>query len=160
SAFAVGVPFGAGLASDVAGAAAQAYGWRGAFLALGIPGVLLGLIVFITIREPARGRLDAALGTGKASFLTAVAFLWRQRAAFHVIMASGVCSLWGWGLVWWTPTFLLRTYGLNVAQAGAIMGHIHLVGGMLATVVAAWLMARPIMLDPRRVLWTLGWVTA
>ena len=159
SVFALGAPFGAWLASDVAGAAAQAYGWRGAFLALGIPGVLLGLIVFLTVREPARGRLDAALGTGKASFSTALAFLWRQRAAFHVIMASGVCSLWGWGLVWWTPTFLLRTYGLNVAQAGAITGNIHLIGGIAATVSAAWLMGRPSMVDPRRVLRVLAWVT-
>ena len=83
-------------------------------------------------------------------------FLWRQRAAFHVIMASGVCSLWGWGLVWWTPTFLMRTYGLNVAQAGAITGHAHLVGGILATAGAAWLMGRPYMVSPRRVLWTLA----
>src|SRR5207237_623769 len=74
-------------------------------------------------------------------------------------MGSGVCSLWGWGLVWFTPTFLLRTYGLNVAQAGSLMGRIHLVGGVAATVVAAWLMSRPFMLDPRRSLWTLGWVT-
>jgi len=74
-------------------------------------------------------------------------------------MGSGVCSLWGWGLVWWTPTFLLRTYGLNVAQAGAITGHIHLVGGILATVLAAWVLSRPFMLNPRRVLWLLAWVT-
>jgi hypothetical protein len=94
-----------------------------------------------------------------ASFSESLAFLWRQRAAFHVIMASGVCSLWGWGLAWFTPTFLLRTYGLNVAEAGAITGHVHLVGGILATIVAVWLMSRPFMLDPRRVLWTLGWVT-
>ena len=159
SVFALGAPIGAWLAADVAGAVAQEYGWRGAFLALGIPGVLLGLLVFITIREPTRGRLDTVLGGGKASFLTALAFLWRQRAAFHVIMASGVCSLWGWGLVWWTPTFLLRTYGLNVAQAGAITGHIHLIGGIAATAGAAWLMSRPSMVDPRRVLRLLAWVT-
>lgn len=159
SVFALGAPIGAWLAADVAGAVAEAHGWRGAFLALGVPGVLLGLLVFITIREPARGRLDAALGTGTASFSTAFAFLWRQRAAFHVIMASGVCSLWGWGLVWWTPTFLLRTYGLNVAQAGAITGHIHLIGGIAATAGAAWLMGRPTMVDPKRVLRVLGWVT-
>ena len=89
------------------------------------------------------------LGAGKASFSKPLAFLWRQRAAFHVIMASGVCSLWGWGLAWWTPTFLLRTYGLSVAQAGAITGHIHLLGGIAATVVAAWLMSRPSMVDPK-----------
>jgi len=159
SIFALGAPIGAWLAADVAGGFAQAYGWRGAFFALGVPGILLGLLVFLTIREPRRGRLDAATAVGKASFEESLAFLWRQRAAFHVIMASGVCSLWGWGLVWWTPTFLLRTYGLNVAQAGAITGHIHLVGGIAATVAAAWLMSRPFMFDPRRVLWLLGLVT-
>jgi len=159
SVFALGAPIGAWLAADVAGAVAQAHGWRGAFLALGVPGVLLGALVFFTLREPTRGRLDAIVGAGKASFSEALAFLWRQRAAFHVIMASGVCSLWGWGLVWWTPTFLLRAYGLNVAQAGAITGHIHLIGGILATAGAAWLMSRPSMVDPHRVLRVLAWVT-
>jgi MFS family permease len=159
SVFALGAPIGAWLAADVAGAAAQAYGWRGAFLALGVPGILLGALVFLTIREPKRGRLDANAEDTKASFSESLAFLWRQRAAFHVIMASGVCSLWGWGLVWWTPTFLLRTYGLNVAQAGAITGHIHLIGGILATLAAAWLMSRPAMVDPHRVLWVLACVT-
>jgi predicted MFS family arabinose efflux permease len=158
SIFALGAPIGAWLGADMAGAVAQAYGWRAAFFALGAPGVLLGMLVFLTIREPRRGRLDAIAAVGKASFLESLALLWRQRAAYHVIMASGVCSLWGWGLAWFTPTFLLRAYGLNVAQAGAIMGHIHLVGGIAATVVAAWLMSRPFMFDPRRALWTLGWV--
>ena len=130
SIFALGAPIGAWLGADTAGAVAQAYGWRAAFFALGVPGVLVGALVFLTIREPRRGRLDAVAAVGKASFSESLAFLWRQRAAFHVIMGSGVCSLWGWGLVWFTPTFLLRSYGLNVAQAGSLMGHIHLVGGV------------------------------
>jgi MFS family permease len=158
SVFALGAPIGAWLGADLAGAVAQAHGWRAAFFALGAPGVLLGLLVFLTIREPRRGQLDAMAAERRASFSESLAFLWRQRAAFHVIMGSGVCSLWGWGLVWWTPTFLLRTYGLNVAQAGALTGHIHLVGGLLATASAAWFMSRPNMLDARRVLWMLGLV--
>jgi MFS family permease len=158
SVFALGAPIGAWLAADVAGAVAQIYGWRGAFFALGVPGVLLGAILFLTIREPRRGQLDAVATGDKASMSESLAFLWQQRAAFHVIMGAGVSSLWGWGLVWWTPTFLLRTYGLNVAQAGAITGHIHLIGGILATLAAAWLMSRPFMLDPRRMLLALGLV--
>jgi MFS family permease len=158
SVFALGAPVGAWLGADTAGAVAQAYGWRAAFFALGVPGLLLGLLVLLTVREPKRGRLDAGARHGNASLSESLAFLWRQRAAFHVIMASGVCSLWGWGLAWWTPTFLVRTYGLNVAQAGAITGHIHLIAGILATAGAAWLMARPFMVDPHRVLWVLGWV--
>ena len=159
SVFALGAPIGSWLATDVAGAVAQSYGWRGAFLALGIPGIVLGVLVFLTIREPTRGRLDASVSTAQASFSQALAFLWRQRAAFHIIMASGVCSLWGWGLSWFTQTFLLRTYGLNVAQAGAVMGPIHLIGGTAASVLAVWLMSRPAMRDPRRMIWVLGCVT-
>jgi len=154
--FALGAPIGAWLGADLAGATAHAFGWRAAFLALGVPGVLLGILVFLTIREPARGGLDAATADAKPSLPDSLKFVWRQKAAFHVIMASGVCSLWGWGLIWWTPTFLMRTYGLNVGQAGAVTGPIHLVGGTLATVVTAWLFSRPSMVDPRRVLWVLA----
>jgi MFS family permease len=156
SVLALGAPIGAWMGADLAGAVAQAFGWRAAFFALGIPGLLLGILLYLTIREPKRGRLDAIGGEGKASLVESLRFLWRQRAAFHVIMASGVCCLWGWGLVWWTPTFLMRTYGLNVAQAGAVTGHVHLVGGIIATAGTAWLMARSYMVSPRRVLWTLA----
>ena len=107
--FALGAPIGAWLGADLAGAVAHAYGWRAAFLALGIPGVDMGTIVYLTIREPARGRLDAIVDGDKPSLLESLRFLWRQKAAFHVVMASGVCALWGWGLIWWTPTFLMRT---------------------------------------------------
>lgn len=156
SIFALGAPFGAWLAADMAGAVAQAYGWRSAFLALGVPGIVLGLLVYVTIREPKRGRLDATGGEGKPSFLESGRFLLRQKAAFHVIMGSGVCSLWGWGLAGWTSAFLMRTYSLNVAQAGAITGHVHLIGGIVATAGAAWFMGRPFMVSPRRVLWALA----
>jgi MFS family permease len=158
SVFALGAPIGAWIGADLAGAVAQAFGWRAAFYALGIPGLVLGVLVFLTIREPQRGRLDAIGGEGRPSLSESLRFLWRQRAAFHVIMGSGVCSLWGWGLAYWTQTYLLRAYGLNVAQAGAVTGNIHLVGGIIATAAAAWLMSRPYMRDPRRILWTLAWV--
>jgi MFS family permease len=153
---ALGAPLGAWLGADVAGAVANVYGWRASFLALGVPGVLIGLLVLLTIREPERGRLDAGSVAQRASLVESLRFLWQQRAAFHVIMGSGVCSLWGWGLIWWTPTFLMRTYSLSVGEAGAITGHIHLIAGVLASIGTAWLFGRPSMLDPRRVCWVLA----
>src|SRR5439155_25327656 len=146
SIFALGAPIGAYLGADTAGAVAQAHGWRAAFFALGVPGVLLGALVFLTIREPRRGRLDAVAAVGKASFPESLAFLWRQRAAFHVIMGSGVCSLWGWGLVWFTPTFLLRTSGLTAPQAGPPWVLLRLLGGAPAPAVRpGWLSVRSVV---------------
>ena len=141
--------------ADLAGSVAHGYGWRAAFLVLGAPGLALGILVFLTVREPLRGRLDGPRDTPQPSMLDSLRFLWSQRAAFHVLMTTGVASLWGWGLIWWTPTFLMRTYGLDVGAAGAVTGPIHLVGGIAASLGTAWLLSRPSMTDPRRVLWVL-----
>jgi MFS family permease len=153
---ALGAPIGAWLGANMAGAVAQAYSWRAAFLALGVPGLVVGVVVFLTIREPVRGRLDAIVDEIKPSLLDTLRFLWVQKAAYHVVMGGGVCALWGWGLIYWTPTFLQRAYHLDVGQAGAVTGNIHLIGGSLATVGTAWLLSRPAMTDPRRVVWLLA----
>jgi MFS family permease len=152
---ALGAPIGAWLGADMAGAVAHAYGWRAAFLVLGTPGLVAGILVYFTIREPVRGRLDAVSAAHPPAIFDSLKFMWSQRAAFNVMMTTGVCSLWGWGLIWWTPTFLMRTYDMNVGEAGAVTGPIHLVGGILATLGTAWLLSRPQMVDPRRVLWML-----
>ena len=53
--FGLGAPIGAWLAASVAGAIADRFGWRSAFLALGIPGAVLALAIWLTVREPRRG---------------------------------------------------------------------------------------------------------
>src|SRR6201999_879531 len=45
---ALGAPLGAWLGADVAGAIAHVQGWRAAFLALGVPGLLIGALVLLT----------------------------------------------------------------------------------------------------------------
>jgi MFS family permease len=148
---ALGAPIGAWLGANLAGAIANAYTWRAAFIALGIPGLVMGLIVYLTVREPARGRLDALVEDIKPTVIESLRFLWQQKAAFHVVIGGGLCALWGWGLMSWTTAFLQRTYALNVGQAGAITGNIHLLGGSFATLGTAWILSRPSMSDPRRV---------
>src|SRR5215475_9531706 len=59
--FALGACLGAWLGSSVAGGVADKGGWRAAFLALGIPGLVVALIVWLTVREPQRGQLDEAV---------------------------------------------------------------------------------------------------
>lgn len=148
---ALGAPIGAWLGANMAGAVAQAYNWRMAFIALGLPGLVVGIVVYLTVREPTRGRLDSVVEDMSAPLMVSLKFLWTQRSAFHVVMGGGVCALWGWGLIYWTPTFLQRAYVLDVGQAGAITGNIHLIGGSVATVATAWFLSRPSMANPKRV---------
>jgi predicted MFS family arabinose efflux permease len=157
--FALGAPIGAWLGADMAGAVAHAYGWRAAFLVLGVPGVILALIVYFTVKEPKRGQLDAVSEDVAPTLRESLKFIRSQKAAVHVIMGSGVSALWGWGLMWFTPTFIQRTYHLDVGAAGAVVGPIHLVMGISASLLTAWLLARPAFVDPRRIVYLLGAVT-
>jgi MFS family permease len=155
--FSLGAPIGAYLGYNVAGAIADQYGWRAVFYVLGIPGVLAGLLVWLTVREPQRGCLDSGADGGLAPSVKAtLRFMWQQRSAVHTMMGTAVCALWGWGLMFWTPTFLQRTYHLSVGQAGDVTQNMHLWGGGLATVATGWLMARSTMVDARRIVWLLA----
>ncbi len=154
--FSLGAPIGAWLGYNVAGAIADQYGWRAVFYALGVPGVLAGLAVWLTVREPARGCLDAGKDALAPSVEATMRFMWQQRSGVHTMLGTAVCALWGWGLMFWTPTFLQRTYHLTVGQAGDVTQNMHLWGGGLATLATGWLMARSTMVDARRIVWLLA----
>ena len=87
--FSLGAPIGAWLGSQVAGAIAYRFGWRAMFLALGIPGILIGALVLLTIREP-RARLSRPWqGLSDATpFLETMRFMLRQPSAMHLIIGS------------------------------------------------------------------------
>jgi predicted MFS family arabinose efflux permease len=158
--FALGAPIGAWLGADLAGWVANLYGWRAAFFVLGIPGVVIGLLVWATIREPKRGGLDESVDTAAPSVLATLKFMVSQKASFHVMTGGALSAFWGWGLMYFTPTFIQRTWSLNVGDAGAVVGPIHLVGGSLASLATAWILSRPAFANPRRVVWMLAGVTA
>jgi len=159
--FALGASLGAWLGSSVAGAAAERAGWRAAFLVLGIPGLLIALVVWLTVREPRRGQLDSAPTPSQPSTLRAtLRLIAGQRSAVHLLLGGSAATFWSWGLMWWTPTFLQRSHHLTVGQAGQLLGPMHLIAGAGGTLLAGWVMGRPAAADPRYVARLLGWVTA
>jgi MFS family permease len=157
--FALGACLGAWLGSSVAGDAAERGGWRAAFLVLGIPGLALALIVWLTVREPRRGQLDTARsGSERSTLIATLRYIARQRSAVHLLIGGSIATFWSWGLVWWTPTFLQRSHHLTVGEAGELLGPMHLIAGTLGTVLAWALMGRRVAADPRYVTRLLAWV--
>jgi predicted MFS family arabinose efflux permease len=159
--FALGACLGAWLGSSVAGGISDSHGWRAAFLALGIPGLVCAVIVWLTVREPGRGALDGSLTSPtRSSVGETLRFLFRQRAATHLLIGGSVATFWSWGLMWWTPTFLVRSHHMTVGQAGAVLGQMHLVAGTAGTLLAGWLMSWRAAEDPRYVSRLLAWFVA
>jgi MFS family permease len=158
--YALGTCLGAWLGSSVAGAAAARSGWRTAFLVLGVPGLVVALIVWATVREPRRGALDTTPVVERSTFRATLEFIAAQRSAVHLILGGAVATFWSWGLMYWTPTFLQRSHHLTVGEAGALLGPMHLIAGTAATLLAGLLMSQRAAADPRYVARLLAWVTA
>ena len=168
--WALGASLGAWIGADVAGRVADAYGWRAAFYAMGVPGLVMGILIFTTIREPVRGAMDgvdaaaarAAIEKArvKVPVLQALRTIIGQPATIHLMMGGAVVALWGWGLMWWTPTYLQRAYHMTAGEAGQILGPMHLIAGSAATIGTGILMATRWMADPKRVLMLMATVVA
>jgi MFS family permease len=169
--FSLGAPIGAYLAASFAGdvadghgwaahtatAVAGTHGWRSVFIVLGAPGVIAGLLIYFTVREPKRGQLDRKSDEATPGLLETFRFLWGQKSAVKSMLASAITAFWGWGLMYFTPTFLQRTYAMTPGEAGNLTGPMHLYGGIAATVFTSWLIAQPWFKDPRRITWLMGW---
>ncbi|WP_091743202.1 spinster family MFS transporter [Phenylobacterium immobile] len=135
------------------GLAAAAYGWRGAFIAVGAPGVLLGLVIFLTVKEPVRGRMDrletpAADATTRASgtpaaesFMGSVRIMFATRG-FQVLFAAQVVLGLAAGITQtWTPAFMMRVHGVNLSWATNILAPTWGVSGVLGGLAGGFLAA-------------------
>jgi MFS family permease len=93
----LGVPIGILIGFLAGGWLDQTLGWRTAFVVVGLPGLLLGLLVAFTLKEPPRGLSVGLKTTGDApSAAEVIRFLWRSRAFRHISFASGLYTFVGY----------------------------------------------------------------
>ncbi|MET0371513.1 MAG: MFS transporter [Sphingobium sp.] len=109
-----------------AGGAVNAWlGWRAAFLIVGAPGLLLAVIFALTVREPLRGMSDTGLhreGGAMPTTAQALRFVLRSSALRTILFISMTCSIAGYSVLTWGPTFFVRVHGMTTAAVGLYMG--------------------------------------
>lgn len=159
SIFALGAAAGSMLGSSGGGLMAERFGWRAAFVALAIPGALVALLTRFTVREPARGSFDRGSHNEVPTLAETLRFIGTQRSLVHVLAAATVVTYWGWGLLWWTPAFLMRSHHLSVGEAGHLVGTISGIAGALGILGSGLLVHWCGRRDPRWQLWIVGLAT-
>jgi predicted MFS family arabinose efflux permease len=159
SIFTLGAAAGSMLGSTAGGQIAEAFGWRSAFMVLGIPGIIVALLVRFTAYEPSRG-ISAAGAADKAPSLWAtLRFIRTQRSLVHVIAGATVVTYWGWGLLWWTPAFLMRSHHLSIGDAGTLVGTVTGVAGAVGIIAGGLMIHRFARADARWQVWVVGIAT-
>lgn len=170
--YAVGGQFSALTGFVVAGWLNQWFGWRMMFLIIGLPGALLAMLAWLTIREPrlkrsaseptsavsgaappneeceAAGTSSAGL-SGQDTLRDVVLTLWRNVTFRHLFVQFCVWYFFGNGLGQWTPAFFIRSFGFTSGQLGVWMSLAYGVTGVMGTYAGGVLTTRYLALKER-----------
>jgi predicted MFS family arabinose efflux permease len=153
----IGGTLGIGIGLAVGGAVAQDYGWRQAFFVFGLPGVIFSLLLFATVREPARGGSDGRPSAPpSASLGETLRYLTARRAFVHIVLASCFHCFASIGSSTWYPTYLYRVHGLDLKPLGLS----YALAGPLASALGALVAGRiSDRLSARDLRWSM-WIPA
>ena len=151
SIYALGVPVGSMLAAIGGGWLAQSFGWRSAFLILGVPGLLLAIIVKLTVREPPRAK--SSTDEEAPGFGAAFRELARKPTFWHNALGSAIASFVGYGVGQYLNSFLMRTHGLTLLQSSRLTGVVLGVAAAFGTFFAGWLADRLVKRYPNALAW-------
>jgi MFS family permease len=117
--------------------------WQLMFIYVGLPGLLIALLV-LTIREPVRREFVATGIKPIASPINkTIAHLFNRWKAFIVLFfALSSLAIMAYGIGFWIPEFLRRTYDLTPEQLGFWLqwrGVIVIVFGLLGVLLGGWM---------------------
>jgi len=133
SIFYLAIPVGSALGFVIGGIVGKHFGWRAAFFAVGIPGVLAAALC-LTVVEPVAHAVRERLALAKTARTLAAILLYRRGVLGY---AAQTFAMGGFG--YWAPTFLYRRYGLPLDKASGTFGVILVLAGGAGTVLGgAW----------------------
>jgi len=139
SIFYLAIPVGAALGYLAGGEMGSAWGWRAPFFVCAIPGRAIAALYGWLGSEPVRGASDHVKTTVSRSTFRGLfsngAFLTATFGLATLTFAMG-------GISAWMPTFLHRSAGLSVGNAGLTVGGITVVDGIAGTLAGGWIAQR------------------
>ncbi|MEQ1551567.1 MAG: MFS transporter [Sphingorhabdus sp.] len=152
--YALGIPIGSLLGMLIGGQLADAYGWRSAFIAVGLPGIILAFFVVWLLRDPRKVEVIASASRQKMPQMDskqAFAEILKSKGFMLLLVAGSAASFLSYGKGTWTTIFFQRTHGLSAGETGFWFGIWGGIAGIVGTWLGGWLAARYGAVDRRHV---------
>lgn len=129
--YSFGVPVGSALGILAGGYLISLLDWRKAFMVVGFFGVIITPILRLTVREPVRGQLDSGQRTvARASIQDVLRVLSTKPSFWAMSAGTATASMMSYGLLFWLPSYFVRSFDLPVLNASMAFGLLTLVGGV------------------------------
>jgi len=136
--YGLGIPIGSLLGLAIGGALNDAYGWRVAFMAVAIPGLLLAAVLPFILREPRKAEKAARAISGEKarevlSTRAALKEVFSSRAFILLAVAASFTAFLSYGKSVWAVILFIRSHGLSPGETGTLLGVVLGVAGMAGT---------------------------
>jgi len=132
--FYLGVPIGLGGGAFIGAHLAQWFGWRAAFVIMGSVGIVLAPILKYVVRDVPR----PAEAPDAPPLTQAFPMVARKPTFWLMAFAASMSSLCGYGLALWTPSVMVRSFGLDIVGAGNFLASLLLLGGTAGVFMGGW----------------------
>jgi predicted MFS family arabinose efflux permease len=153
--FFAGVPLGMLLGFMGGGLIASEYGWRAGFYVAAVPGLVLALLLWFTVKEPQRGATEpeGRLPEQAPPLAQSLRFMAGQRSLVLIVVASVLVTATSSAMMSWIGSLLIRTHQLSLPAVGMMtalcMGGVGTVGTLLAGSLADRRGAQDMRWQPR-----------
>lgn len=156
--FSLGTALGATIALMAGGIIADLTSWRVTFLIAAAPGVLVGILIFFTVKEPVRGRFEESFSEDQARvpFLSTLKELSTNRPYVGTVLAHGMAVFVLYVLMSWGAVLFIRNFGISKTEVGMIFGPAIFIGGVPGMIAGGYLSD---VLSKRDARW-MGWIPA
>ena len=136
------LPIGYLLSYSLGGVLSDSIGWRNAFFAFGVPGLLLALVVRFTIAEPGQRTRAASAGQSRHSLGSALRYFLSHRSLRHMPLAGALHGIGMFGLAVWMPAYMMRAYHMSATGVGIRLALTMGIAGMIGTLAGGQLVDR------------------
>lgn len=131
--------------------------WRRFFGIFGIPGLILGVLIFVFVREPARGASEdevmaGGVYTGHFTWQALKRTL-RIRTALLVYLLDGCQGSTWWAFSFWAPAYLVRQGIAPNPDVAALALLPAIAGFVVGTILGGWLIDRLRRRTERSAIW-------
>ena len=122
------------IGNAVGGWGSEVLGWRQTFVLVGLPGIIVAAIIWLTLKEPPRGMADGH--TQEQASLPApgvkdvLSTLWARVSFRHIAFAAGLHAFVGYGVGTWNAPFLLRNHDMAETQVGFWLAVVYGIGAI------------------------------
>ncbi len=128
--YSTGVSFGILFGFLFGGWLNEFFGWRVAFVVVGVPGILLALVVRMTLAEPIRGLNERRqVSDESVAMKTVVSLLWQRKSFRHMAMGAAMNAFAGYSVANWVASYMIRSFNMSTGELGTWLALIIGVGG-------------------------------